>query len=61
MLKIKKRSRLRLKSRALINYPDFLILDEATSSLDTQSEKLVQNALSNLMKQRGFKYYSIGR
>ena len=32
--------------------PDILILDEATSSLDTGSEKLVQNALENLMKDR---------
>lgn len=39
-------------ARAILKDPDFLILDEATSSLDTQSEKLVQNALSNLMKQR---------
>ncbi len=39
-------------ARAILKNPDFLILDEATSSLDTQSEKLVQNALSNLMKQR---------
>jgi len=39
-------------ARAILKNPDFLILDEATSSLDTQSEKLVQNALSNLMKER---------
>ena len=39
-------------ARAILKDPNFLILDEATSSLDTQSEKLVQNALSNLMKQR---------
>ena len=30
--------------------PDILILDEATSALDTASEKLVQEALENLMK-----------
>ena len=29
-----------------------MILDEATSALDTKSEKLVQNALDNLMKNR---------
>ena len=29
-----------------------MILDEATSALDTASEKLVQNALENLMKNR---------
>ena len=39
-------------ARAILKNPDFLILDEATSSLDTQSEKLVQNALSNLMRER---------
>lgn len=39
-------------ARAILKNPEFLILDEATSSLDTQSEKLVQNALSNLMKER---------
>ena len=32
--------------------PPILILDEATSALDTESEKLVQEALSNLMKNR---------
>jgi len=39
-------------ARAVLKNPDFLILDEATSSLDLQSEKLVQNAVSNLMKER---------
>ena len=39
-------------ARAILKNPEFLILDEATSSLDTQSEKLVQIALSNLMKKR---------
>ena len=29
-----------------------MILDEATSSLDSESEKLVQHALENLMKNR---------
>jgi subfamily B ATP-binding cassette protein MsbA len=29
-----------------------MLLDEATSALDTESEKLVQDALSNLMKNR---------
>ena len=39
-------------ARAILKNPEFLILDEATSALDTESEKLVQSALSNLMKDR---------
>ena len=39
-------------ARAILRNPEFLILDEATSSLDTESEKLVKNALSSLMKGR---------
>jgi ATP-binding cassette, subfamily B, bacterial MsbA len=39
-------------ARAVLKNPDILILDEATSSLDTESEKLVQEALLNLMKNR---------
>ena len=39
-------------ARALIKDPPILILDEATSHLDTQSEKEVQGALENLMKER---------
>jgi ATP-binding cassette, subfamily B, bacterial MsbA len=39
-------------ARAVLKNPSFLILDEATSSLDTESEKLVQDALSKLMKGR---------
>ncbi len=39
-------------ARAVLNNPPILILDEATSALDTESEKLVQEALSNLMKNR---------
>ena len=39
-------------ARAVLKNPDILILDEATSALDTASEKLVQNALQNLMKNR---------
>jgi subfamily B ATP-binding cassette protein MsbA len=39
-------------ARAVLNNPPILILDEATSALDTESEKLVQEALTNLMKNR---------
>lgn len=39
-------------ARAVLKNPPILILDEATSSLDTESEKLVQEALSGLMKTR---------
>jgi len=39
-------------ARAIYKNPPILILDEATSSLDTESEKLVQDALAKLMKTR---------
>jgi len=39
-------------ARAIFKNPPILILDEATSSLDTKSEKLVQDALKKLMKNR---------
>lgn len=39
-------------ARALLKDAPILILDEATSALDTQSERLVQHALSNLMQGR---------
>lgn len=39
-------------ARALLKDPPILILDEATSALDSQSERLVQQALSNLMQGR---------
>ncbi|MFN5641352.1 MAG: ABC transporter ATP-binding protein [Sphingobacteriales bacterium] len=39
-------------ARAILKNPVILILDEATSSLDSASEQLVQDALDNLMKNR---------
>ena len=39
-------------ARAVLKNPEILLLDEATSALDTESEKLVQDALTNLLKGR---------
>ncbi len=39
-------------ARAVLKNPPILILDEATSSLDTESERLVQDAISKMMQNR---------
>jgi subfamily B ATP-binding cassette protein MsbA len=39
-------------ARALIKNPPILVLDEATSSLDTESERLVQDAINKMMQNR---------
>lgn len=39
-------------ARAVLKNPPILILDEATSSLDTESERLVQDAINNMMQHR---------
>ena len=38
--------------RAFLSYPQILILDEATSSVDTRTEQNIQNAMNRLMKDR---------
>ena len=39
-------------ARAFLSDPDILILDEATSSVDTRTEMLIQEAMAELMKDR---------
>ncbi|ULC58877.1 ABC transporter ATP-binding protein/permease [Flaviramulus sp. BrNp1-15] len=39
-------------ARAVLKSPPIMVLDEATSALDTESERLVQTALENMMKNR---------
>ena len=38
--------------RAFLSYPYILILDEATSNIDTRTEQDIQNAMVDLMKNR---------
>ena len=39
-------------ARAIIKNSSIILLDEATSSLDTESERIVQNAINNLIKNK---------
>ena len=43
-------------ARAILKQSPIILLDEATSSLDTESERIVQNAINKLIKRQN--YYS---
>ena len=46
------RSQLLALARVLVFQPEILVLDEATSSVDTETELLIQDALEKIMRER---------